>query len=97
MTPRDRFDRELKRIALARKLRDRTYHATEKRVLLREAESLLSSYHVEEIRYFIQAGVFAKPLRGAVKDYLFRRITNGDLTDDRTTGGHPDRDRPRSE
>lgn len=70
--------------ALRSKLRDRAYHGTAKRVLLREAASLLSSYHVEEIRYFIQAGVFAKPLRGAVKDYLFRRITNGDLTNDRT-------------
>ena len=71
--------------AIRRKLRDRTYQATDKRVLLREAESLLSTYHMEEIRYFIKAGVFAKPLRGAVKDYLFRRITNGDLTNDRTT------------
>lgn len=91
MTPRDRFDRELRRVALARLLRDRTYHGTDRRVLLREAESLLSSYHVEEIRYFIQAGVFAKPLRGAVKDYLFRRITNGELINDRNRRSDLDR------
>lgn len=66
------------------KLRGYSPSSFDRRVNLREAESLLSSYHVEEIRYFLRAGVFAKPLRGAVKDYLFRRITNGELTDDRT-------------
>jgi hypothetical protein len=75
---------------LREKLRAYSSPSFDRRVNLREAESLLSSYHVEEIRYFLRAGVFAKPLRGAVKDYLFRRITNGDLTDDRNrrSDGH---------
>jgi len=64
---------------------------TDKRVTLREAACLLSSYHVEEIRYFLQEGVFGKPLRAAVRNYLFRRITNGDIDHDRTPGSNVDR------
>lgn len=91
MTRSERFDRERKRHELARKLRAYSPRVSDRRVLLREAESLLSSYHVEEIRYFMRAGVFAEPLRGVVKDYLFRRITNGDLANDRHSGGDPHR------
>ena len=75
---------------LRKKFRDYSIRVGQYRVLLREAESLLSSYHVEEIRYFMQEGVFAKPLRGALRDYLFRRITNGDLDNDRTARGDGD-------
>jgi len=83
LTKAERFDRERKRHELARKLRAYSPQVSDRRVLLREAESLISSYHVEEIRYFMRAGVFAEPLRGVVKDYLFRRITNGELANDR--------------
>lgn len=76
---------------LREKLRAYSSPSFDRRVNLREAESLLSSYQVEEIRYFMRAGVFAEPLRGVVKDYLFRRITNGDLANDRHSGCDPNR------
>ena len=77
--------------AIRAKARVYSSRATDKRVTLREAACLLSSYHVDEIRYFLQEGVFGKPLRAAVRNYLFRRITNGELTHDPTAGSDPDR------
>lgn len=72
--------------AIRAKARVYSSRGTDKRVTLREAACLLSSYHVEEIRYFLQEGVFGKPLRAAVRDYLFRRITSGELDHDRSIG-----------
>jgi hypothetical protein len=77
--------------AIRAKARVYSSRGTDKRLTLREAACLLSSYHVEGIRYFLQEGVFGKPLRAAVRNYLFRRITSGELDHDRTEGSNVDR------
>lgn len=59
-------------------------------VTLREAKCLLASFSVEDIRRLMEAGAFSAPLSAELKTYLFTRITQGDLTHDRSTEGQGD-------